>query len=202
MNKTDEYNRWRPHPWHGLDIGEGSPNIVNAYIELTPYDSVKYEIDKQSGYIKVDRPQKTSSQPPQLYGFIPKTLCDHRVCKLSPKAVKGDNDPLDICVISEKPINRTDIILKAKVIGGMQMVDNQEADDKIIAVLNNDYIYNKVNDIKEVPSILIERLHHYFMTYKLTFGETSTTSIEKIYGRSDAYKVIQASIDDYKSYFY
>ena len=79
------FSRWRPHPWHGLPVGPEAPKVVYAYIEITPYDTVKYEVDKESGYLRVDRPQRYSSQPPTLYGFIPQTYCAERVCKLSPK---------------------------------------------------------------------------------------------------------------------
>ena len=90
---------------------------------MTPYDAVKYEVDKTTGYLRVDRPQLTSSMPPTLYGFIPQTYCSVRVNELSPKATKGDDDPLDICVITERSINRGEVILRARVIGGLQMVD-------------------------------------------------------------------------------
>ncbi|NET23842.1 MAG: inorganic pyrophosphatase, partial [Okeania sp. SIO1H5] len=134
------FYRWRPHPWHGLESGPNPPLELLAYIEITPFDSVKYEVDKATGYMRVDRPQRTSSVPPNLYGFIPKTFCGKRVSSLSPKAEQGDGDPLDICVISERPINRAELILDARVVGGIQMVDNGEADDKIIGVLKNDNV--------------------------------------------------------------
>jgi len=138
MGFPKTFYRWRPHPWHGLEVGEDQPRIVNAYIEMTPADAVKYEVDKTTGYLRVDRPQLTSSMTPTLYGFIPQTYCATRVNALSPKSKKGDGDPLDICVITERPINRGEVILRARVVGGIQMVDNGEADDKIIAVLDND----------------------------------------------------------------
>ena len=134
MSFPTPFYRWRPHPWHGLEAGDAAPNVVNAYIELTPFDSVKYELDKTTGYVRVDRPQRTSAQPPTLYGFIPRTFCGRRVAKLSPLAKSGDGDPMDICVITERPISRAEIILRARVVGGLQMVDNDEADDKIIAL--------------------------------------------------------------------
>ena len=91
---------------------------MTAYIEITPFDVIKYEVDKPSGYLKVDRPQQTSSSPPTLYGFIPRTYCAEEVAALCPGAVIGDGDPLDICVISERPIDRADILLTARVVGG------------------------------------------------------------------------------------
>ena len=170
MSFPKSFYRWRPHPWHGLEIGEGAPKVVNAFIEMTPLCAVKYEVDKQTGYLRVDRPQLTSSLTPELYGFIPQTLCADRVNKLSPEAKKGDGDPLDICVITERPINRSEVILKARVIGGIQMVDRDEADDKIIAVLDNDEFWKKVKDISDMSPALLDRLKHYFETYKLSPG--------------------------------
>jgi inorganic pyrophosphatase len=191
------FYRWRPHPWHGLEVGPKPPNIVNAYIEITPFDLVKYEIDKITGYIRVDRPQRTSSQPPTLYGFIPRTYCGQRVNDLSPKADKGDGDPLDICVLSERPVNRSEVILQARVVGGMQAIDNGEADDKIIAVLNNDEFWREIEDISQVPDILVGRLQHYFSTYKMMHGKDSQMHIECVYDCDYALKVVQASIQDY-----
>ena len=101
--------RWRPHPWHGLEVGPEPPEMVTAYIEITPFDSVKYEVDKKTGYLMVDRPNRTSSQPPALYGFIPRTYCGPRVQALAPQSKCGDRDPLDICVLSERPIQKNEI---------------------------------------------------------------------------------------------
>ena len=120
--KDHDFSRWRPHPWHGLDVGPEPPAIVTAYIEMTPYDSVKYEVDKSTGYLCIDRPQLTSSTPPSLYGFIPRTYCAGRVGALAPNAKFGDGDPMDICVISERPVERAEIILSAHVIGGLHQL--------------------------------------------------------------------------------
>ena len=97
------FDRFRAHPWHGLSAGDHAPDIVEAYIEITPLDAVKYEIDKRTGYLRVDRPQGSSALPPTLYGFIPRTYCGDRVAALTPKAIKGDGDPLDICVHASTP---------------------------------------------------------------------------------------------------
>jgi inorganic pyrophosphatase len=198
MSFPKPFFNWRPHPWHGLEAGPDPPAEVNAYIEITPFDTVKYEVDKMTGYMHVDRPQRSSSTPPSLYGFIPRTYCGKRLQKLSPKADKGDGDPLDICVISERPINRSEVILRAKVVGGLQMVDNGEADDKIIAVLANDNFWGTAEDISDLPSVLIERLRHYFGTYKLIPGKDVRVSIEEIYGCDHAHKVVSAALEDYK----
>jgi inorganic pyrophosphatase len=198
MSFPKAFYRWRPHPWHGLEVGPQPPHIVHAYIEITPFDLVKYEIDKTTGYIRVDRPQRTSSQPPTLYGFIPRTYCGSRVHALSPKAERGDADPLDICVISERPLNRSEVILNARVIGGIQAIDGGEADDKIIAVLNNDEFWKDVEDISQVPDILVERLRHYFAFYKMMPGQETQMIIECVYDRDHALQVVQAAIDDYE----
>src|SRR5207237_10020912 len=107
---------FRPHPWHGLEVGPEPPEILNAYIEITPFDLMKYEVDKVSGYLRVDRPQRSSAQHPTLYGFVPRTYCAERVCRLAPGAKRGDGDPLDICVLSERAIARNEIIVRCRVI--------------------------------------------------------------------------------------
>lgn len=197
----DSFNQWRPHPWHGLEVGPKPPRLVHAYIEITPFDLVKYELDKETGYLRVDRPQRSNSQVPHLYGFVPRTYCGERVCAMMPDAERGDCDPLDICVISERPINRSDVILNARVVGGLPMCDGGEADDKIVAVLANDLIWDSVEEIEELPHVLVERLRHYFSTYKLVPGESSRVSIGPAYGRARAEKVILAAMDDYRETF-
>jgi inorganic pyrophosphatase len=191
------FYRWRPHPWHGLEVGPEPPRLVYAYIEITPFDVVKYEVDKITGYLRVDRPQRTSSQPPTLYGFIPRTYCGRRVGALCPGVERGDGDPLDVCVVSERPINRAEVILPARVVGGLQTIDGSEADDKIVAVLDKDHIWGEVSDLAQLPGILVERLRHYFMTYKLVPGNPTQFSIEKVYDCEHAFTVIRAAIEDY-----
>ncbi len=198
MSFPAPFHRYRPHPWHGLEVGVEPPLRVHAYIEITPYDLVKYEIDKVTGYLRVDRPQRTSSHPPTLYGFIPRTFCGDRVRVLSPQSEKADNDPLDICVLSERPINRAEVILNTRVIGGIQMLDGGEADDKIIAVLENDPIWADARDIGDLPSALVDRLVHYFSTYKIVLNQPSNVSIEGVYARDHALKVISAAMSDYR----
>lgn len=197
MSFPKPFYRWRPHPWHGLEAGDEIPRLVNAFIEITPFDSVKYELDKTTGYVRVDRPQRTSAQPPNLYGFIPRTYCGNRVGDLSPKSCVGDGDPLDICVLSERPISRGEIILRAKVVGGLQMVDDGQADDKIIAVLENDNIWGHAEKLSDIPDVIVERLRHYFSTYKQIFGQAHNTTIEDVYDVDHAFKVINASLEDY-----
>lgn len=202
MAKPPSSYRWRPHPWHGLEVGPKPPSIVTAYIEITQFDAVKYEMDKATGYIRVDRPQRSSAQPPTLYGFIPRTYCGGRVAKLAgPGAETGDRDPLDICVISERPITRADILLNARVVGGLQMIDGGEADDKIVAVLENDLFWGAVEDLSGLPDKMVERLTHYFSTYKLIPGTVSAASVARAYDRAQAFRVIEAAVADYTEEF-
>jgi inorganic pyrophosphatase len=201
MNAFDAFRHWRPHPWHGLEVGVDPPRLVHAYIEITPFDPVKYEVDKVTGYLRVDRPQRTSSLPPALYGFIPRTYCAMGVGALCPGCDEGDGDPLDICVISERPIAKSELILNARVVGGIQMIDHDEADDKIVAVLENDSFWGHVRDISELPGALVERLRHYFGTYKLMPGQPSQFSIEGVYGNAHAFEVVRAAMRDYLAAF-
>lgn len=193
----------KSHPWHGVPIGKEFPKTVTTYIEIVPTDTVKYEIEKHSGFLKVDRPQKYSNICPTPYGFIPQTLCADNVAgytmeKTGMKNIKGDNDPLDICVITEKVLNHSNILLQAIPIGGLRLIDNNEADDKIIAVMKGDAIFHKWKDISDCSDSFIERLKHYFLTYKESpDNEKKVISIESVYGVEEAYGVIEASNKDY-----
>jgi inorganic pyrophosphatase len=194
---------YQAHPWHGIESHTASPSMVHAFIEIVPTDTVKYEVDKTSGHLKVDRPQAYSNICPALYGFIPKTYCGDLIAKACMEAtglkdIRGDGDPLDICVLSERVIPHGNLLLEAVPIGGFRMIDKNEADDKIIAVLKNDPAYGKWTDISECPEPLISRLKHYFLTYKRgPDDESRIVSIDQIYGRSTAHTVIQASLKDY-----
>ncbi len=199
--------RYKSHPWHGINIGDQAPHRIMAFIEMVSTDTVKYEVDKESGYLKIDRPQKYSTTIPALYGFIPQTYSGHRVASISNAALErtdivGDGDPVDICVLTEKTITHGDVIVKAKPIGGMRMIDNTEADDKIIAVLSHDALYGKINDISELPPLVIERLRHYFLTYKDLPGEERNVEVTHIYGAEEAKEIINASTDDYYDKFH
>jgi len=199
--------RYKSHPWHGISIGEQAPNFVNCFIEVIPGDTVKYELDKVSGYLKVDRPQKFSSLVPALYGFIPQTYCGkivayHCIKKTGRKDIVGDGDPLDILVLTERQINHGNIIVQAKPIGGFRMIDGGEADDKIIAILKQDEVYNNWNDVNDLPEALLNRLKHYFLTYKDMPGVTkSRCEITHIYDRDEALEIIQLSREDYNEKF-
>lgn len=196
--------RFVSHPWHGIEMGEKAPEIVNAFIEIIPEDTIKYEVYKPSGHVYVDRPQKLSNNMPCLYGFIPKTYCDKKIAafaneKTGRTNIEGDQDPLDICVLSERGFNHNNILCEAKVIGGFRMIDGGEADDKIIAVLKNDQAYGQMNDISEMPKAVIDRNRHYFLTYKDLDGGAKNVEITHVYGRDEALKVIQLASEDYNA---
>ncbi len=199
--------RYKSHPWHGIEIGGRAPEMVTAFIEIIPSDTIKYEIDKRTGYLKVDRPQKFSNIVPALYGFIPQTYCKEQVAefcmsKIGREDIVGDDDPLDICVLTEREITHGDIIVQAIPIGGLRMIDNGEADDKIIAVLQNDYVYGHIKDVSELPEGIVNRLKHYFLTYKeLPGGGNRQCEITHVYDREEAQTVIEASRRDYQAVY-
>jgi inorganic pyrophosphatase len=198
--------RFRPHPWHGLSPGPRFPEIVHAYVELTPTDGVKYEIDKISGYLKVDRPQRFSNFCPTLYGFVPRTYCGEQVaaCPIdgAPIVDRGDNDPLDICVLTDRPVSRGEILLEARPVGGLRMVERSEADDKIIGVLIGDPTYGDIVDVSQVPLAVINRLRHYFLTYKTIPGESATAiTVDPVYNATEARAILNAARADYVAKF-
>ena len=182
MYSNRDFNRWRRHPWHGLHIraDEAPEDILQVYIEMTPDDVVKYELDKSSGFLMVDRPQRTTSSPPALYGFLPRTFCAEEVANLCPKVEVADGDPLDICVCSERHITRADIVLN---------------------VLEGDNIWGNVHDIADLPKIKTERLQHYFSTYKMIPGKEIDICVDHVYGRDEALRVIAAAEKDYWNHY-
>lgn len=198
---------FKSHPWHGVQIGEEAPDIVTAFVEIVPTDTVKYELDKHSGYLKVDRPQKFSNVCPTIYGLVPQTYCGTQVGQLCRErtgrdGIGGDGDPLDICILTEKTISHGNIFLKAKPIGGLRMIDGNQADDKIIAIMQGDAAYGDWQDIDQCPTSLVDRLRHYFLTYKTKPGAaTSECEITHIYGRKEAHEVIRRSQMDYSERF-
>ena len=199
-------DRYISHPWHGVNIGPNAPEIVTTYIEITPSDTVKYEIDKVSGILKVDRPQLYSNVVPALYGFIPQTYCHDEIAawcmsKTGLKGIKGDGDPLDILVLTEHRIEHGNILVQAKPIGGFRMIDKNEADDKIIAVLLQDGMYAHYEDLNQLPAGIINRLKHYFLTYKRSPEGAQPVEIPDVYGREEALQVINASRRDYQANF-
>lgn len=198
--------RYKSHPWHGVSIGEDAPAVITCFIEMVPTDTVKYEVDKISGYLRLDRPQKYSNVVPALYGFIPQTYSGKKVAqmtidKVNRDGIKGDGDPIDICIFTEKDIAHGDILVRARPIGGFRMIDGVDADDKIIAVLENDAVYGEYRDITDCPPMAIERLKHYFLTYKDLPGEKRRVEISHVYDREEAYEVIRRSMEDYNDRF-
>jgi inorganic pyrophosphatase len=198
---------FQAHPWHGIDPGARAPAVVNAYIEIVPTDAVKYELDKASGHLRVDRPQRFSSMCPAPYGFIPQTYCGPSVAALCESrtgrtGIRGDGDPLDICVLTERPATHGAFVVRALPIGGLRMIDGEEADDKIIAVLESDVAYGHLREVADAPQGLVDRLRHYFLSYKqLPHEAPGRVEIAEVYGRDGASEVIRRSVDDYRASF-
>ena len=197
---------FQAHPWHGVSPGDPA-DVVQAFVELVPTDSVKYELDKASGHLHVDRPQRYSSQPPTLYGFIPQTYCGARVgerCsqRTGQPGMRGDRDPMDVCILTEKSMAHASFFLRARPIGGLRMLDGEEADDKIVAVLERDMAYGHLRDIADCPPGIVERLRHYFLTYKQMPGEPARiVRIAEVYDRVEAVEMIRRSLTDYREAF-
>jgi inorganic pyrophosphatase len=192
------------HPWHGISPGPEAPEVVTAYIEMVPTDTVKYELDKETGILRLDRPQQFSSQCPTMYGFIPQTYCDELVAKrcaerVGRKGIKGDGDPIDVCVLSEKVITHGALLVHAVPVGGFRMLDGDEADDKIIAVLESDLVFGALQHVAQLPPTLVERLKHYFLTYKQIPSQVRrSVEIVEMYDRVEAHEVIKRSMKDYQ----
>ena len=198
---------FQAHPWHGVPPGTDAPAIVNAFIEIVPTDAVKYELDKPSGRLRVDRPQRFSSMCPTPYGFIPQTFCGESVAarcesRTSRNGIRGDGDPLDICVLTERPAAHGDFFVRAVPIGGLRMIDGRQADDKIIAVLVSDVAYGHIEDIEGCPVGLVDRLKHYFLSYKQLPGAAPRrVEIADVYSRAESLDVIERSMRDYRKTF-
>ena len=198
---------FQAHPWHGIAAGPNAPERLNAYIEMVPTDTVKYELDKLTGVLRVDRPQRYSNICPVLYGFVPQTLCAEQVAMLAADRtgrtkMQGDGDPLDVCVLTERPFSHGGVLVDAIPVGGLRMIDGNEADDKIIAVMAGDLAFGDLNDILECPTPLIDRLRHYFQTYKQSPDSTAQVcEITHVYGRDEAHEVIRRSMADYEARF-
>jgi inorganic pyrophosphatase len=194
---------FQAHPWHGVSPGSDAPATLNAYMEIVPTDVVKYELDKTSGHLRVDRPHRYSSLCPTPYGFIPQTFCGEKVAELCAMrtgltGIQGDGDPMDICVLTEKTFAQGGFFLRARPIGGLRMIDGQQADDKIIAVLEFDVAFGDIDDISESPQGLVDRLRHYFLSYKQLPGDAPRrVEIVDVYNRDEAWDVIERSRKDY-----
>ncbi len=173
------------HPWHDISPGSELPKSVNAIIEIPKGSKAKYEIDKESGLMKLDRILFSSVMYPANYGFIPQTYCD-------------DHDPLDILVICSADVYPMTMV-EATVIGVMHMIDNGEQDDKIIAVATNDMSVNYIKDISELPPHTMKEIVRFFQDYKAL--EKKNVTVEQLLDKSYAYKVIEESIELYQDTF-
>jgi len=172
------------NPWHVVDIGEDSPKIVTAMIEIPRGSKSKYELDKDTGFLKLDRVLYSSLNYPYNYGFIPQTYCD-------------DKDPLDILILTQVKVLPM-CLMRAKVIGVMRMIDGGEADDKIIAVSPDDMSVSHIEDIEELPSHALRELKAFFEDYKKL--ENKEVEVEKFQNKEKAWKIIDKSIADYEAY--
>jgi len=195
------------HPWHGVSAGEEAPDRLTVYVEIVPTDTVKYEVDKRSGHLRVDRPQPYSALCPTLYGFVPRTLCGdlvagHAGMRAGRQGVVGDGDPMDVCVFTERAINHRGVLVSARPIGGLRLFDGDEADDKIIAVLDGDSAYGSFADIADCPVSLVERLRHYFLTYKdMPDARVRKTEITDTYDAAEAREILRCALQDYRDRF-
>src|SRR3954469_1380597 len=173
------------HPWHGVSPGESAPAIVNAVIEISQGSRSKYEVDKETGLLKLDRVIYSSFHYPVNYGFIPQTLGQ-------------DGDPLDILVLCSQSIQSL-CLVQATVIGNMQMIDSGEKDDKIIAVASKDPSVNHISSIDEMPPHFLNELRNYFEQYKVL--ENKQVIIEDFQPKEIAYQIIDEAIEYYKQKF-
>lgn len=199
--------RVQAHPWHGVSPGAGAPRLLTCFIEMVPTDTVKYEVDKASGILRLDRPQRYSSQPPCLYGFVPQSYCHARVgrrCseRTGRQGIEGDGDPMDVCVLTEKPITHGAILVEAIPIGGLRLIDGAQADDKIVAVLKDDAVHGGWRRLADVPGPLLDRLRHYFLTYKsLPGAPRPPVEIAEVYEVEEAHATLLDSFEDYRAAF-
>jgi inorganic pyrophosphatase len=173
------------HPWHGASYGNNAPNQVRALIEISQGSRTKYEIDKETGLLVLDRVIYSSFHYPVNYGFIPQTL-------------GWDHDPLDILVLCSQSIQPL-CLVEATVVGNMQMIDSGELDDKIIAVATNDPSFNHITSVEELPKHFISELRNYFEQYKVL--ENKQVQIENFQNKEEAYKIILDAIEHYKATF-
>ena len=173
------------HLWHELELGNIKQNKINAIIEIPSKSKVKYELDKDTGLIMVDRILSSSMVYPHNYGFLPKTYCD-------------DGDPLDVLVFSQCAFVPGSLV-KVKIIGGFKMIDGKEQDDKLLAIHLDDPLFKNINDIKDLPKHSVDEIKNFFETYKLL--EKKSTDIKSTLNKEKAQKILEQSVQDYQKKF-
>lgn len=173
------------HPWHGVHYGEHAPQNVNALIEIPQGSRAKYEVDKATGLLKLDRVIYSSFHYPVNYGFIPQTLGQ-------------DNDPLDILVLCSQSIQSL-CLVEANIIGNMQMIDQGQVDDKIIAVASKDPSVNHYQNINDLPQHFLLELRNFFEQYKVL--ENKKVEIDNFQDKETAFRIINEAISFYKESF-
>lgn len=171
--------------WHDVNYGKNAPKIVTGVIEISAKSRVKYEIDKDTGLLSLDRILFTSMQYPTNYGFIPQTLGD-------------DGDPLDILVMSYADIPPLTLV-QCRSIGVMKMIDGGEGDDKILCIADDDVTVSHIKDLNDVPAHFLEEVEHFFSTYKDL--EKKKVSVEGFKNKDEAHRIIERSIENYKNKF-
>jgi inorganic pyrophosphatase len=174
------------HPWHDISPGDEAPKIVNAIIEIPRDSQQKYELDKESGILKLDRFLYSAVYYPGDYGFIPQTLWE-------------DGDPMDIIILTNKPVYPLTLV-RARVIGVIRMIDDKELDDKIIGVYDSDPRYSEYNSLKDIPKHIVAELKHFFETYKELQSQGETITIPEILDREKAWEDIEISKEKYKKF--
>jgi inorganic pyrophosphatase len=173
------------NPLHDVEAETKTPEVVNAIIEIPPGSKTKFELDKESGLLRVDRVLYSSVHYPHAYGFIPRTHCD-------------DGDPLDILVLGQAEVYPL-CLMHARPLGCMRMIDQGKLDDKIIAVHEDDPVWNHYRELSELPPHLIQEVHNFFETYKKL--EAKTVKVEGFIGRAEAYGIICEAIKLYQKEF-
>lgn len=184
------------HPWHGVSPTTRDPSVFTAYIETLQFDTIKYELDQTSGLLKVDRPQQRSTLPPYPYGFFPRTCSGQRVADIA-GVKKGDGAPLDVFILSERVISSRGILADVRIIGGIPVLENDFADDKLIGVLTQDGAMGDIRDLASLPVELLDRIIHYLVSDDMLDAVT----VGEAYDVPMALKVFHAARNDYTDAF-
>jgi inorganic pyrophosphatase len=178
-------------PWHGVNPISSNDGLT-VFVENTPLSLMKYEIDLESGLLKVDHPISTSALPPFAYGFVPRTLCGTNVAQLNSR-LRGDRAPLDVFVLSERSIDVAGVLADVRLVGGIPVRDDAFVDDKLVTVLAKDPSLSHVHDIADIPIHLMDRICH-FLIHEPVDG---STEIGDPFDKARALRLLEAGIDDY-----